>query len=108
MEESRNDLIVRMHNEGHSVRAISDVVKMSISGVHKILASIIEKADVMPKIPSKVKLNGNEERFTNFGSYIRTNVNEYCHKETNEVIYLAFVREKKGKYGYFVKLDYYG
>lgn len=105
MEESRNDLIVRMHNEGQSVRAISEVVKLSIAGVHKILASVIDKADVMPKIPTKVKLTGNEERFTNFGSYVRTNVNEYTHKETGEIINIAFVASKeKGGYGYFVKL----
>lgn len=105
MGESRNDLIVRMHNEGQSVRAISEVVKLSIAGVHKILASVIDKADVMPKIPTKVKLTGNEERFTNFGSYIRTNVNEYTHKETGEIVNIVFVSAKeKGGYGYFVKL----
>lgn len=105
MEENRNDLILRMHNEGQSIRAISEVVKLSIAGVHKILASVIDKAEVMPKIPTKVKLTGNEEKFINFGSYIRTNVNEYTHKETGEIVNIAYVRSKdKSLFGYFVKL----
>ena len=105
-KNSRNDLILEMHNEGKTVRQISDAVKLSIGGVHKVLSSVLDKVDVMPKIPTKVVLSGNEERFTNFGGWIRTNVNEYTHKETGEVVNIAFVGAKeKGGHGYFVKLN---
>lgn len=103
-KENRNERILEMHNEGKTVRQISDAVKLSIGGVHKVLSSVLDKVDIMPKIPTKVVLSGNEERFTNFGGWIRTNVNEYTHKETGEVVYIAFVRGKKGEYGYFVKI----
>lgn len=102
----RDEKILELHNEGNSVRQISDELKVSKSLVHKVLSTILEKPDVMPKIPTKVKLTGNEERFTNFGSYVRTNVNEYCHKDSGEIIHIAFIpAKKKGDYGYFVKLD---
>jgi hypothetical protein len=104
-KENRNERILELHNEGKTVRQISDEVNLSIGGVHKVLSSVLDKADVMPKIPSRVLLTGNEERFTNFGGWLRTNVNEYTHKETGEVVYLTFVRSKeKGGYGYFVKI----
>ena len=104
-KNDRNDLILELHNEGKSVRYISEVVKLSIGGVHKVLASVIEKVDVMPKISSKVELRGNEERFENFSGWVRTNVNEYTHKETGEIVNIAFVPAKeKGGHGYFVKL----
>ena len=101
----RDDRILELHNEGKSVRQISTELVVSKSLVHKVLSSVLDKAEVMPKIPTKVKLSGNEERFTNFGGYIRTNVNEYTDKCTGEVVKIAFVgAEEKGGHGYFVKI----
>ena len=101
----RNERILELHNEGKTVRQISDDVSLSIGGVHKVLSSVLDKVDIMPKISSKAVLTGNEERFTNFGGWVRTNVNEYTDKVTGEVINVAFVSAKeKGGHGYFVKL----
>lgn len=104
-KENRNDMIISMHNQGATVRQISEKTKLSIGGVHKVLSSVLDKADVMPKIPTKISLIGNEERFDSFGGWIRTNVNEYTNKDTGEVIYLAFVGGKKGEHGHFVKIN---
>lgn len=101
----RDEKILELHNEGKSVRQISTDLSVSKSLVHKVLSSVLDKVDVMPKISSKVVLDGDEERFTNFGGYIRTNVNEYTDKCTGEVVNVAFVTAKeKGGHGYFVKL----
>jgi hypothetical protein len=97
--------ILDLHNEGKSVRQISTDLSVSKSLVHKVLSSVLDKVDVMPKISSKVKLRGDEERFYNFSGWIRTNVNEYTHKDTGEVVLIAFVPAKeKGGHGYFVKI----
>ena len=102
----RDDRILELHNSGKSVRQISTELSLSKSLVHKVLSAVFDKADVMPKTPTNVVLSGDEERFTNFGGYIRTNVNEYTHKETGEVVNIAFVGAKeKGGHGYFVKLN---
>ena len=101
----RDERILDLHNEGKSVRQISTELSVSKSLVHKVLSSFFDKVDVMPKISSKLVLTGNEERFTNFGGWVRTNVNEYTDKVTGEVINVAFVSAKeKGGHGYFVKL----
>lgn len=104
-KNTRNERILEMHNQGCTVRQISDDVKLSIGGVHKVLSSVLDKVDVMPKISSKVKLRGDEERFDNFSGWIRTNINEYTNKDSGEVVCIAFVPAKeKGSHGYFVKL----
>ena len=101
----RDERILELHNEGKSVRQISTDLSVSKSLVHKVLSSVFDKADVMPKISSKVELQGDEERFENFSGWVRTNVNEYTHKETGEIVNIAFVPAKeKGGHGYFVKL----
>jgi len=80
---------------------------MSKGGVHKIISAFILKGDSPKKdVVVKVKLSGEEERFTSFVGYERTDVNQYAHKETGEVVNVAFVKAKKvGEFGYFVKVS---
>jgi len=105
-KEVRNKRILDMHNSGATIKEIGRQVKMSDGGVHKILNSVIIKSEIAPKEPVvEVKLSGDEERFTSFVGYERTNVNQYAHKETGEVVNVVFVKAKKqGEFGYFVKV----
>lgn len=101
----RDSLIVKMFNEGKSEREIADSVKMSKSGVHKVLSNYIGKT-TLPKKPSvNIKLTGDEERFTNFSGWVRTDVNTYSNKDTGEIVNLVYVPSKTVEdYGYFVKV----
>jgi len=101
----RDSLILRLFNEGKSEREIADSVKMSKSGVHKILSNYVGK-ETLPKKPSvNVKLKGDEERFTNFSGWVRTDVNTYSNKDTGEIVNLVYVPAKTVEdYGYFVKV----
>lgn len=105
-KEFRNKRILDMHNSGATIKEIGREVKMSDGGVHKVLNSVIIKSEIAPKEPViEVKLSGNEERFNSFVGYERTNVNQYAHKETGEVVNVVFVKAKKqGEFGYFVKV----
>jgi len=105
-KELRNKRILDLHNSGSSIREISKAVSMSTGGVSKVIALGIGKGDA-PERESivDVKLTGQEERFTSFVGYERTNVNQYAHKDTGEIVNVAFVKAKNpGEFGYFVKV----
>jgi hypothetical protein len=106
-KELRRKKVLDMHNSGSSPKDIMNVTGLSRSGVYKILDTLLPKGEIAPKEPIvKVKLSGQEERFTSFVGYERTNVNQYAHKETGEVVNIAFVKAKKaGEFGYFVKVS---
>lgn len=106
-KDLRNKKILDLHNQGKSIAVIAKEMVLSKGGVHKILSSLIINGDSPKKEPVvRVKLSGNEERFTSFVGYERTDVNQYVHKETGEVINVAFVRARKaGEFGYFVKVS---
>lgn len=106
-KDERNAKIFELFNQGKSERFIADEVGVSKTTVHKVLEPLINKKETAPAIKKEIaKLTGNEERFTNFSGWIRTNVNEYSHKDTGEVIKVAFVKAKSpDECGYFVKLN---
>lgn len=105
-KELRNKRIIDMHNSGATIKEIIDATGMSRSGIYKVIDSIVKVGETAPKEPVKeVKLTGEEERFTSFVGWERTNVNEYSHKDTGEVIRVVFVKAKgPNDFGYFVKL----
>ena len=105
-KEMRNKKIVDMHNSGATIKDIAKAVGMSNGGIHKVLNSIILKSEIAPKEQTvEVKLTGSEERFSSFIGYERTNVNEYAHKDSGEVVRVVFVNGKDGGFGYFVKVN---
>lgn len=105
-KELRNKRIIDMHNSGKNIKEIMTATGMSKSGIYKVIGSIIKVGEIAPKKPVvEVELKGTEERFGSFVGYERTNVNEYVHKDTGEVVRVAFVRAKKdGEFGCFVRL----
>lgn len=105
-KELRNKRILDLHNEGKSMGEISKAVGIGKTSVHGILNKLLNIGNLAPKEPViEVKLSGNEERFNSFVGYERTNVNQYAHKETGEVVNVVFVKAKKqGEFGYFVKV----
>lgn len=105
-KELRDKKILDLHNSGESMESIAKEVGMSKTGVHKILQKSLINGDIAPKEVVDVKLTGKEEKFTSFVGYERVNVNEYAHKESGEVVRVAYVRAKNpGEFGYFVKLN---
>ena len=105
-KDLRNKKILDMHNSDVSIGLIAKEFGMSKAGIHKIIQSFVSTGEkVPPKEVVPVKLKGDEERFTSFVGYERLDVNVYSHKETGEVIQVAFVKAKsKDEFGYFVKL----
>lgn len=105
-KELRNNRIIDMHNSGATIREIMKSTGMSKSGIYKVIGAIIKTGETAPKEPVKeIELKGTEERFTSFVGWERTNVNEYAHKDSGEVIRVAFVKAKSpNEFGYFVKL----
>ena len=105
-KELRNKRILDLHNSGSSMGEISKAVGLGKTSVHNILNKMLKVGETAPKEPVKeVELKGNEERFTSFTGWERTNVNEYSNKETGEVVRIAFVKatEPDG-FGYFVRV----
>jgi hypothetical protein len=105
-KELRRKKVIDMHNSGSDIKDIMKATSLSRSGVYKILDSVLKKGEIAPKEPKvEIKLTGEEERFNSFVGYERTNVNVYAHKETGEIVTVAFVKAKNpGEFGYFVKV----
>lgn len=105
-KDLRDQKILDLHNSGKSNREIADELRIGKSTVNNVLNAVLLKDEkVPPKEVAEVKLDGSEERFTSFVGYERVNVNEYVHKETGEVVRVAYVKAKgKDDFGYFVKL----
>lgn len=105
-KELRDRKILDLHNSGESMEAIAKEVGISKTGVHKILQKSLMNGDISPKEVVDVKLTGKEEKFTSFVGFERVNVNEYAHKESGEVVRVAYVKAKSpDEFGYFVKLN---
>lgn len=105
-KDERNLEIFKMYNSGKTEREIADKFGLGKTTVHNILNGFLGKKEDKTITPvMSVEIKGNEERFESFVGWIRTNVNEYSHKDTGEVIRVAFVKAKEpGEFGYFVKL----
>ena len=106
-KDLRNKKILDLHNQGKSIQAIAKEPGLSKGGIHKIISAYLLKGEA-PKndVVVKVKLSGEEERFTSFVGYERTDVNQYAHKESGEIVNVVFVKAKKeGEFGYFVKVS---
>ena len=105
-KDERNLGIFKMYNSGKTEREIADHFKLGKTTVHNILDGFLGKKEDKSITPvMAVEVTGNEERFDSFVGWIRTNVNEYVHKESAEVIRVAFVKAKNpDEFGYFVKL----
>lgn len=105
-KELRNKKVLDLHNSGMTERSIATELGIGKSTVNKILNSVLVKDDkVAPKKLVEVKLKGTEERFESFVGYERTNVNEYVHKDSGEVVRIVYIKAKsKDDFGYFVKL----
>ena len=106
-KDLRNKKILDLHNQGKSIQAIAKEMVMSKGGVHKIISGFILNGDSPKKdVVVKVKLSGDEERISSFVGYERTDVNQYAHKESGEIVNVVFVKaEKEGEFGYFVKVS---
>lgn len=105
-KELRNKKILDLHNEGKSISEIVDLVGMSKGGIHKVLSSFLDKADIPnKKNVVEVKVDGDEEVIASFIGLTRLNVNEYVNEKTSEVIRVAFIKSTvPGEFGKFVKL----
>ena len=105
-KELRNKRILDLHNEGKTMGEISKIVGIGKTSVHSVLNKMLLNGDAPKKeVVKEVKLTGSEEIFSSFVGWERTNVNEYSHKDTGEVIRVAFVKAKgPNEFGYFVKL----
>lgn len=106
-KELRDRKVMDLYNSGVAERKIAEEMGIGKSTVNRIIQSFVKTGeDVPPKEVVPVKLKGDEERFTNFSGYVRTDVNEYSNKETGEVVRVVFVKAKsKDEFGYFVKLN---
>jgi lambda repressor-like predicted transcriptional regulator len=106
-KELRNKKILDLHNSGESIRSIAKELGVGKTTVSEVIGKALDKGEnVPPKEVVPVKLKGTEERFTNFSGYERLDVNVYSHKETGEIVQIAFVKAKsKDDFGYFVKLN---
>lgn len=106
-KDLRDQKVMDMYNYGVAERKIAEELGIGKSTVNRIIQGFIKVGDkVPPKEVVPVKLKGDEERFTSFVGYERLDVNVYSHKETGEVIQVAFVKAKsKDEFGYFVKLN---
>lgn len=107
-KELRDRKVMDLYNSGVAERKIAEEMGIGKSTVNRIIQSFIKTGndDIPPKEVVPVKLKGTEERFTNFSGYERLDVNVYSHKETGEIVQIAFVKAKsKDDFGYFVKLN---
>jgi len=104
-KELRNKKVLDMHNLGSSMSEISKSMGIGKTSVHSILNKKLLVGAVAPKgVSVEAKLTGSEERFSSFVGFERTNVNEYVHKESGELVRVVFVKGKDGGFGHFVKL----
>lgn len=104
--EIRNQKIIDLHNQGKSAREIASELNIGKTTVNNAINSMIKKGEAPPKEVVDVKLTGKEESFTSFVGFERVNVNEYAHKESGEVVRVAYVKAKSpDEFGYFVKLN---
>jgi len=104
-KDLRDKKIIDLHNEGESTRSIADILNVSKSTVSNVVKSFLDKGDVPSKVVVDVKLSGKEERFDSFVGYQRLDVNEYVHKDSGDIVRVAFVKAvNPGEFGYFVKL----
>lgn len=103
--EQRDQKILDLHNSDKSAREIAAELNIGKSTVNNVINRMIGKGEAPPKEVVEVKLTGNEEKFTSFVGFERVNVNEYAHKESGEVVRVAYVKAKSpDEVGYFVKL----
>jgi len=102
----RDQKILDLNNSGKSNREIALELNISKSTVNKVLNDLLLKDEgVSPKEVVPIKLDGDEQRFTSFVGYERVDVNVYVHKETGEMVKVAYVRAKSpDDFGYFVRL----
>lgn len=102
-----NKEVLRMHNEGLSVRVIADTLKISKDKAHRIIKSVILPGND-PKEPtttSKPKQSteyNSGDRFSSFVGWSRIDVNEYVNDKTSEVIKVRFVEGVDGNEVHFV------
>jgi hypothetical protein len=103
-KDLRNKRIIDMHNGGSTIEQISKAVGMSKGGVHKVLGGVL----ISNEIPNKktivpIKLTGNEQIVSSFVGWTRTDVYQYAHKDTGEIMNVVYVKAKSvNEYGYFV------
>lgn len=111
-KEKRNKQILAMHNSGATTQAIATKFNLSKAGIHNIIKTMLltdkepEPIQAVKEAQIKPATTSNKgERVFNFGEYIRTGSNEYCHKSTGECIKVAFIPAKNiNEFGYFVKV----
>lgn len=104
--EQRDQKILDLHNSGKTTREIAAELNVGKTTVNNAINSMIKKGEAPPKEVVDVKLTGKEEKFTSFVGFERVNVNEYAHKESGEVVRVAYVKAKSpDEFGYFVKLN---
>jgi orotate phosphoribosyltransferase-like protein len=104
--EERDQRILDLHNSDLSIRKIAEQLNVSKSTVSNVVNEFLGKTLPPKKVSVEVKLTGDEEKFTSFVGFERTNVNEYAHKESGEVVRVAYVKAKSpGEFGYFVRLN---
>ena len=89
----RNESVIKLHNEGQTVRYISDTVGISKSAVHKIITAHLEaiEVDIAVVVPSGTVKAEAGKVFDSFVGWLRISPNQYSHKDTGEIINVKFV-----------------
>lgn len=94
-KNERNDLILSLHNQGESIKAIADKLGMSKGGVHKVLNGVLVKDyDVVVDEKKTTDIVSDKyPRGSVLGSFVglkRIGVNEYVDEKTGEVVMVRF------------------
>ena len=102
-KDLRDKQVLDLHNGGNSIRDIKKITGLGVATIHRILGSLIQAGNAPSKSSTEIVLTGNEEVFKSFVGYERTDVNEYVHKDTGEVVRVVFVKAKGSEeFGKFV------
>lgn len=102
----RNENVVKLHNEGQTVRYISETIGISKSAVHKIITAHLEVIEVDSDVIVGYSVTSKSEAgrvFDSFVGWLRIAPNQYSNKDTGEVLNVIFVPSATaGGFGRFV------
>jgi hypothetical protein len=86
-----NEIIIKMHNSGATVRQISDETKFSKSKVHRIITTYLSELDPNENNLKVVPTVGPNKLFNSFVGFVRLSLNCWSNKDTGEIVNIKFV-----------------